>query len=95
MAGLTNDEKKRKIAILAEISRSLWLLKENYGYKVAMKKCYICGKEAVLVCEDCGKPTCDAHFSWSHFSCDKCTDKFERNLPERHGGGVDIGQSGR
>lgn len=95
MTGLTSYEKGRKVLILAEISRSFWLLKENYGYKPAMKKCYICGKESVLICEDCGKPTCDAHFSWSHFSCDKCEDKFERNLPERHGGGAGIGQCGR
>jgi len=95
MSALTKWERERKIAILAEVSRSLWLLKKDYGYKPAMKKCYICGEEAVLVCEDCGKPTCDAHFSWSHFSCDKCEDKFEGELPESHGGVYGAGQCGR
>jgi len=93
--GTKQEEMREQIFVLAEISRSLWLLMKNYGYKPLMKKCYICGMKTVLICEDCGKPTCETHFNWSHFSCDKCTDKFERELPPRHGGGVDIGQSGR
>ena len=37
-----------------------------------MKKCHICGQDAILTCRQCGKDVCGRHFDYDNGKCAEC-----------------------
>lgn len=40
-----------------------------------MKKCHICGQDAILTCRQCGNSVCGNHFNYDTGKCKECSDK--------------------